>query len=169
MCVGNDQRPAVESPSSATSGTIFDGFQKPACAELLGWTLLAHDAAKGWAKIAFEGLPAFLNPAGFVQGGLLTAMLDDSMGPALLLMTEGKSYSVTIDMHVSFLAPARPGRLIGEGQVLQLGKTIAFLEGLLRDGEGTLIARAISNARVVPVGNLPGKSRERSQAKTVAR
>ena len=111
MCVGNDQRPAAVSPLGATSGTIFDGFQKPACAELLGWTLLAHDAAKGWAKIAFEGLPAFLNPAGFVQGGLLTAMLDDSMGPALLLMTEGKSYSVTIDMHVSFLAPARPGRL----------------------------------------------------------
>jgi len=141
-------------PMSATSGTIFDGFQKPACAELLGWTLLAHDAAKGWIRIAFDGSRAFLNPAGFIQGGLLTAMLDDSMGPALLLMTDGKSYSVTIDMHVCFFAPARPGRLIGEGRVLRLGKTIAFLEGLLSDGAGTPIARATSSVRVIPVGRL---------------
>jgi acyl-coenzyme A thioesterase PaaI-like protein len=50
------------------SGTIFDHFPKPACAELLGWTLLDHDAAKGWVRIAFEAGPTFLNPAGFVQG-----------------------------------------------------------------------------------------------------
>ena len=138
----------------AASGTIFDHFPKPACAELLGWTLLDHDAAKGWVRIAFEAGRAFLNPAGFVQGGLLTAMLDDSMGPAVLLMTEGKSYTVTIDMHVSFLAPALPGRLIAEGQILQLGKTIAFLESRLSDGDGTLIARANSSARLVPVDRL---------------
>jgi uncharacterized protein (TIGR00369 family) len=81
-------------------------------------------------------------------------MLDDSMGPAALLMSEGKSYTVTIDMHVSFFAPARPGRLIAEGQVLQLGKTIAFLESRLSDSDGTLVARATSSARVVPVGRL---------------
>jgi uncharacterized protein (TIGR00369 family) len=131
--------------------TVFDRFPKPACAELLGWRLLAQDATKGWVRIGFEGRHAFLNPAGFIQGGLVAAMLDDSMGPAILVMTEGRSYTVTIDMNVSFLAPAKPGRLIGEGQVLQLGKTIAFLEGRLSDEEGMLIARATSSARVVPV------------------
>src|SRR6185436_2628588 len=94
------------------TGTIFDEFPTPPCAQMLGWTLLKHDAEKGWVQLAFEARREFLNPAGFVQGGMLTAMLDDTMGPALLLKTDVRFYSTSIDMSVSFLAPARAGRLI---------------------------------------------------------
>src|SRR6185295_19011813 len=100
----------------AAMTTIFDEFPTPPCARLLGWTLLAHDAAKCWVRLQFEARRDFLNPAGFVQGGMLTAMLDDTMGPALLLLTDGRFTSPSIDLSVSFLAPARPGRLIGEGR-----------------------------------------------------
>lgn len=142
--------------TDAATGTLFDRFPRPPCADLLGWTLLDQDAARGWIKLAFEARPEFLNPAGFVQGGLIAAMLDDTMGPAALIMSEGRLYTATIDMNVSFLAPARPGRLIGEGQVVQMGKSVAFLEGRLMDETGTLIARATSSARLVPTEKLPG-------------
>ena len=56
----------------------------------------------------------FCNPAGFVQGGILSAMLDDTMGPAVFVMTEGRLYTATITMTVNFLAPAKPGPIIGE-------------------------------------------------------
>ncbi|HEY4941515.1 MAG TPA: PaaI family thioesterase [Rhizomicrobium sp.] len=134
--------------------TVFDAYPMPPCAKLLGWQLLDHDAAKGWARLSFEARAEFLNPAGFVQGGFVAAMLDDTMGPAVFLMTEGRSYTVTVNMNVTYLAPARAGRLFGEGQVVQLGKTIAFLEGRLCDGEGRLIATATSSARLVPVEKL---------------
>ncbi|HXQ11142.1 MAG TPA: PaaI family thioesterase [Caulobacteraceae bacterium] len=137
------------------SATVFDRFEMPPCARLLGWTLLDHDAERGWAKLSFEGRPEFANPAGLIQGGLLAAMLDDAMGPAVLLMTEGRLYSSTIDMHVSFLAPARPGRLIAEAQVLQLGKTVAFTEAKLMDERGTTLALARASQRLVPVERLP--------------
>jgi acyl-coenzyme A thioesterase PaaI-like protein len=52
------------------------------CADLLGRRLLGHDEDRGWIKFGFEGKPEFLNPAGRVQGGILTAMLDDTMGPS---------------------------------------------------------------------------------------
>jgi uncharacterized protein (TIGR00369 family) len=81
-------------------------------------------------------------------------MLDDTMGPPVLLMTEGRFYTVTIGLTVSFLAPARPGRLFGEGQVVELGKTVAFLEANLSDEAGTLIARATSQARLVTTERL---------------
>ena len=136
------------------TNTVFDRFPTPPCADLLGWTLLEHDARKGWVKIAFEGRPEFLNPAGFIQGGMLGAMLDDTMGPAVLLMTQGRLYTVTIGMNVTFLAPARAGRLLGEGQVVQLGKTIAVVDASLRDGDGVLIARATSQARLIPAERL---------------
>jgi uncharacterized protein (TIGR00369 family) len=76
-------------------------------------------------------------------------MLDDTMGPAVFAMTQGEWYTATIDMNVSYLAPAKVGKLFGEATVVQLGKTIAFLEAKLMDGAGTLIARATSSARLV--------------------
>ena len=79
----------------------------------------------------------FCNPAGFVQGGILSAMLDDTMGPAVFVMTDGKLYTATITMTVNFLAPAKPGPITGEAKVTQLGKTVAFVEGRLTAEDGS--------------------------------
>jgi len=130
--------------------TALDDLPRPPCAETLGWEVVEARPADGWIRIRFEGRPEFTNPAGFIQGGFLAAMLDDTMGPAMFVYSEGRLFTPTIEMHVSFLAPARPGPLYGEGQVVQAGKSIAFLEGKLMDLSGTLIARATASARLVP-------------------
>ena len=87
------------------------------CAELLGRRLVDHDDERGWIKFEFEGKAEFLNPAGRVQGGFVTAMLDDTMGPAVLLKSGGTMYPSSIDMNVSFLSAAKPGPLFCEGEV----------------------------------------------------
>jgi uncharacterized protein (TIGR00369 family) len=138
----------------SAAAAIFARFPKPACADLLGWTLLDADAEAGTARCGFVAGPEFLNPAGFVQGGILAAMLDDTMGPAVLVQSDGGLFTATIDMNVSYFAPARAGRFIGEGRIVQLGKTVGFLEAQLRDGEGTLVARATSSVRLVPTARL---------------
>ncbi|QDZ07217.1 PaaI family thioesterase [Sphingomonas panacisoli] len=134
--------------------SVFDRFPKPPCAETLGWELLAADPATGAVRIAFEARPAFCNPGGNIQGGFVAAMLDDTLGPAVLVKTDGAAYCATIDLSVRFLAPAKPGRLIGDGRIVQLGKTIAFLEGELRDDSGRIVATATASARVVPTAGL---------------
>jgi uncharacterized protein (TIGR00369 family) len=131
--------------------TVFDGLARPPCAELLGWRVVDARPADGWIRIRFEARPEFTNPAGHIQGGFLAAMLDDTMGPAMFVYSEGRLFTPTIEMHVSFLSPARPGPIYGEGQVVQAGKSIAFLEGKLTDLTGTLLARATASARLVPV------------------
>ena len=134
--------------------TLFDAFPKPPCADLLGWRLISIDREIQQVRIGFTARPEFLNPAGFVQGGLLAAMLDDVMGPAALVMSEGRLFTSTLDMTISYLSPARLGPLVGEGTVIQLGRTIGYLQGELRDETGTLIARATSTARLVDTGRL---------------
>jgi uncharacterized protein (TIGR00369 family) len=133
----------------------LENFPRPPCADLLGLDLLDYNADEGWAKFAFEGRETFLNPAGFVQGGMLAAMLDDTMGPTVLLATRGTYFTSTIDMHVSFLAPAKPGKLFSEGRVVRLGKTIGFVEATISDAKGVKLARASGSARLVPVTKLP--------------
>lgn len=132
-----------------TLATVLDNHTRPPCAELLGWHVIDARPADGWIRVGFQGRPEFVNPAGFIQGGFLAAMLDDTMGPAMFVHAEGRLFTPTIDLHVSFIAPARPGPLFGEGQVISAGKSIAFLEGKLMDGEGALIARAAATARLV--------------------
>lgn len=138
--------------------TALDRFAVPPAAVLLGWHLLDARPEEGWIKIGFEGKPEFCNPAGFVQGGILTAMLDDTMGPAVLVMTEGRLFTSTISLTVNFLAGARPGRIVGEGRVTQLGKTVAFMEGRLTSADGTLLATATANARLVEAGKAVQKA-----------
>jgi uncharacterized protein (TIGR00369 family) len=129
--------------------TALDHLTAPPSSKLLGWHLLDARPSEGWIRIGFEGKQEFCNPAGFIQGGILSAMLDDTMGPAVFVMTDGKRYTATITMTVNFLAPARPGPIVGEATVTQLGKTIAFVEGKLMADGGTLLATATASARLV--------------------
>jgi uncharacterized protein (TIGR00369 family) len=136
--------------------TALDQITTPPSAKLLGWHMLDAKPAEGWLKVGFDGKKEFCNPAGFVQGGILTAMLDDTMGPAAFIMTEGKFYTTTITLTVNFLSSAKPGPLIVEAKVIQLGKTIAFMEGKLTAEDGTLIATATTTARLLEVARALG-------------
>ena len=89
--------------------TALDRLPAPPSAKLLGWHLLDARPKDGWIRIGFDGKREFCNPAGFVQGGMLSAMLDDTMGPAVFVMTEGRLYTATITMTVNFLAASQAG------------------------------------------------------------
>ena len=129
--------------------TALDRLTAPPSSKLLGWHLLDARPEEGWVRIGFDGKAEFCNPAGFIQGGILSAMLDDTMGPAVFVMTEGKLYTATITMTVNFLAPAKVGPIVGEAKVTQLGRTIAFMEGRLTAADGTGLATATTSARLV--------------------
>ena len=129
--------------------SIFDDFPAPSSAKLLGWEVKAVDVAAQTIEIGFTADDRFLNPAGTVQGGFLAAMLDDTQGPALFSATRGAVYAPTIDFHVVCLKPALPGRFVGKGRVVSLGKTIAVTEAELFDEGGILVARGTFTGRVM--------------------
>lgn len=129
--------------------TALDDIPASPSATLLGWRLLDVRPWDGWLKVGFDGRAEFCNPAGFIQGGILSAMLDDSMGPAVLVTSEGRFYTTTISLTVNFIAPAKPGPLIVEAQVIQIGKGIAFMEGKLMADDGTVLATASTTARLI--------------------
>jgi uncharacterized protein (TIGR00369 family) len=119
-------------------------------ATLLGAEPLACDPVAGRIIIAFQARPEFANLLGTVQGGMLAAMLDLAMSFAVLCTMGGPGYVVpTIDMNTSFLAPARPGRLVAEGSVVKKGRSITFMEGRLFDAGGTLLTTATSTGTLM--------------------
>ena len=128
--------------------TILDQFPTPPCATLLSIDILEADQENGRVTIAFTAKPEFCNASGNVQGGFLAAMIDDCMGPAILIATNAEAFPSTIDLNVQFLAPAKPGQLIGKGRIIKVGKTIGFVEAELEDANGNPIARATASVRI---------------------
>jgi uncharacterized protein (TIGR00369 family) len=120
----------------------------PPAAMLLGWELVAVDPEAGTIEVTFTATEQFLNPIGVIQGGLLAAMLDDTLGPALVATIGPGQFAPTADLHVQFLRPARPGRLTGRGRIVRRGKDIAFMAGELLDDSGQIVATASATAQI---------------------
>ena len=120
----------------------------PPAAALLGWELISIDPEAGTIEVAYRADERFLNPVGVIQGGFLTAMLDETMGPALVASLDPGLFSLTTDLHVQFLRPAFPGRLVGRGRVVRRGGRIAFLSGELTDESGEIVATAVATAQI---------------------
>ena len=122
----------------------------PPSGRLLGWR--AVDVQPGHVRVEYTAREEFYNPAGNVQGGILAAMLDETMGPAALSALGENEFPATLEMKVAFISPARAGRVIAEGHVLHGGRSVLFLEGRLMSENGTLIASESATARIVPLG-----------------
>jgi molybdopterin converting factor subunit 1 len=121
----------------------------PAYTELLGSRPL--DAEPGHVRMEFQATEQLLNPMGAIQGGFLTAMLDETMGPAALSAVGPGQGVPTLELKVSFIRPARPGRLVADARVVHMGKSVVFLESTLVTDDGTVIATATATARIVPM------------------
>jgi uncharacterized protein (TIGR00369 family) len=121
-----------------------------------GHRLLEVDADAGRVRVAFNALPEFCHSnATIVQGGFITAWMDFAMAFATLTHTRFKSNIASLEIKVSFLERVGPGEVVAEGQVLRLGRKVAFLEGRLFDPQGRLAAVASSSAVLVPHAGRP--------------
>jgi uncharacterized protein (TIGR00369 family) len=120
----------------------------PASAVTLGWELVSVSPEEGTIEVAFAATEAFVNPAGVVQGGFLAAMLDETLGPALVCGLDPGDFAPTTDLHVQFLRPARPGRLLGRGRVVRRGRDVGFLAGELIDEAGAVVAVATATVQI---------------------
>ena len=121
-------------------------------AATLGARPISFDAGSGVFRIGFEGRDEFCNMLGVLQGGIVTTMLDMAMSFAAIASLGPQFRVPTLELKTTFLAPAKPGRLIGEGWPVRTGKTICFMEGRLLDPEGAVLATASGTARVWRAG-----------------
>ena len=113
---------------------------------LLGWRLVDIDPDAGTIEVSFTATDQFLNVAGHIQGGFLAAMLDATLGPALVATLPADQWAPTIDLQLQFLTPATPGELRGRGRIVRRGRDIAFLAGELVNARGDVVATATAAA-----------------------
>ena len=115
----------------------------PAVIHTLRGRVLDFDASAQSLRMAFSIGLECCHSVDVVQGGFVTAMLDASMAHAVLAVA-GLS-NASIEIHVSFLRPARAGDFVARGEIVKLGRSIAFLRADLHDAADRLIATATSS------------------------
>ena len=105
--------------------------------------IVALDPA-GRATLEYEARPEMCHSGGVVQGGFVTGWIDAAMAHAAIAANGMDVTPMTLELKVSFFAPARPGRVIAEGWVERAGRRTCFYEGRLSDTNGTVLAKATS-------------------------
>ena len=120
----------------------------PPASKLLGFELLDLSIEQGWVEVAFDAKPEFANPTGNIQGGFITAMLDDAMGVAASIHSGLTKLVPTLQLTTVFVRPVTIGRVVVRGEVVRLGRTTAQMSGVLRLADGMIAATATAAAAV---------------------
>ena len=149
---------ASAAPEPLTDEAILQRFlrtkNQPTGSQTLGYRMLSVNQAEKTVEVAFEAKAELhANPMKQIQGGYLCAMLDEVMSVACMVASGMTAVAPTLEMKTSFFRPGMPGPMRGVGRVIRWGKTIAFTEGELYDGEGRLLAKATGTALPTPFAN----------------
>jgi uncharacterized protein (TIGR00369 family) len=77
-----------------------------------------------------------------VHGGAIATLADEALATvAFTLADEGQS-TVTADLKIDFLRPAKPGRLVARASVRHRTKRLAFCEATVEHEGGEIVAEA---------------------------
>ncbi len=134
------------------SQLLYDTFKSPApSSQTLGFELISLDMSKRETRVRFEGKAEFANPAGYIQGGFLAAMLDDAIGMLATIKTGARAFPSTIDLNVQYLRPVRIGAVEVLARLRNIGRQVIFAEADLYDSRGKEAARATTSLAINPM------------------
>ncbi len=119
------------------------------CSELLGLTIIEITTGGGRMKFQYQPTAAMCNPLGFVQGGFVSAILDDVMAPALLSTCAPDTSIPTLEIKTSFIKGLRPGPVIAEGWIVKKTRSVAFMAAEITSTDGELLATASATFRII--------------------
>ena len=128
--------------------------KRPPCSDTLGMRLADLSQARQWVRMEFEVPQMFANPTGAVQGGFISAMMDEAMSTAVIIASNVTMTAPTLEMKTSYLKRLMPGKASVEARILKLGKSAAFMEADCFDAGGDLVARATATAIPMPFKRL---------------
>jgi len=106
------------------------------------------EARSGSVTVSMTVTDRHVNLQGLVHGGMLAILADTACGLSIRSALEPGRLHVTADLDIHFLAPAKPGMLIGRGKAIKVGRSLAFAEASIEDSEGRLLAKAQSRFSV---------------------
>lgn len=101
----------------------------------LGAEYVAH--GPDWCELALPYDRRLISDlaTGVLASGPIVSLMDSAAGVAVWLKRGQFEPTVTLDLRVDYLRPARPGeRVIGRCHCYRMTRSVAFIEGVAHDG-----------------------------------
>ncbi len=90
-----------------------------------------------------------LQESGVVQGGLVATLADYALYRAVKTRLDPGQRSVTVELKLNFIAPAKDGKLTATARVVSAGRRIIVADVDVTDAQQKLIARGLSTYLVL--------------------
>jgi len=104
----------------------------------------------GRALFRMKIRPQYLQGAGFVQGGVMVALADETIAHAIMTLLKPGEGLMTIELKSDFLAPVKEGELLAEARVFKKGHSVALGDCLVRNKEGRDLLRTSATFMILP-------------------
>lgn len=111
---------------------------------------LLEPATAESARVVMVATESHLNANGIVHGGVMMTLLDMAMATAVTATLAPTERTASVNIQTTFLQTGRAGRLVATGRLVKRGRSVAFPEGELVDGEGNVLARATGVWAITP-------------------
>lgn len=105
---------------------------------------------EGTARLSLPIEPHLTNSLGTAHGGVIMSLLDVALCTAARTLHPDSVGVITIDLSTSFIGGGSGNTLVAEARVLRDGRTMSFVEAEAKNGDGSLVAKAIATVRVRP-------------------
>ncbi len=129
-----------------------DNNAKPhALSAALGLEKIVDSGESGRAVIHYRARMEMCHSGGVVQGGFVTGWIDAAMAHVVIAKTNHEFSPLSLEIKVSFLQSAAPGLIVAEAWIERMGRKTAFLEGLIRNAMGEVLAKGSSTVKLVPI------------------
>lgn len=92
--------------------------------------------------------PVLTNSRGAIHGGALASLLDAALAQCIRGAAPPGTGVATIDMSVHFLRPATGPSVTARGEVLRIGRSVAYAEAKVRTADGDVVAHAVGSFRL---------------------
>ena len=91
------------------------------------------------------------NPMGFVQGGMISAALDDATSAAMIAAYQERKAPMSTNLNISFHRPLALGKARMKVNLIKLGTRSATSEGRIFNLEDKLVATLMHTAQPVDI------------------
>lgn len=110
----------------------------------LGMVRVISTDSAGRASLEYLAGQHMCHSGGVVQGGFITGWIDAAIAHAVIAAAGRNIVPMSLELKVSFYAPARPGTIIAEGWIERRGRATCFAEGRLLSADGKVLAKVSS-------------------------
>jgi acyl-CoA thioesterase len=131
--------------------------------ELIGLNFTKKE--KGFSRSELTITDSLLNPYDTLHGGVVYSMADTGMGGALSTSLEEDERCSTLEIKINYIKSMRSGTLVCDTRVIHRGKSIAFLESVVKNSEDQIVATATGTFNIFKIStreNSPTPTQDKS-------